>query len=239
MFEAEFTHVGDRCTFEVLVERMGLDDPGLTALVLEDLTYERWPPPWRRGEVDAVLRAVGEVAETTPPDGLPPVRERTEAPGWEEVERDPEPFLSTGVCSRSWLEAALPALRAAVAEAPLEGDGFLHCDVRSDNVCVRDGRALLVDWNWACVGNPVVDVAAWLPSLHLEGGPPPEEVLPDEGGLAAWLAGSWAACAGLAPPPGAAPEVRRLQAEQAAVALRWAAGALDLPPPRMTGFGGR
>lgn len=29
MFEGEFTHEGDRCTFEVLLERFGLDDPGL------------------------------------------------------------------------------------------------------------------------------------------------------------------------------------------------------------------
>jgi hypothetical protein len=39
MFEAEFTHVGDRCTFEVLVERMGLDDPALAAIgeIIHDL----------------------------------------------------------------------------------------------------------------------------------------------------------------------------------------------------------
>jgi hypothetical protein len=29
MYEAEFTHEGDRCTFEVLIERMGISDPGL------------------------------------------------------------------------------------------------------------------------------------------------------------------------------------------------------------------
>src|SRR5215470_10824654 len=29
MFEAEFTHDGDRCTFEVLLDRAGLDDPAL------------------------------------------------------------------------------------------------------------------------------------------------------------------------------------------------------------------
>ena len=39
MFEAEFTHVGDRCTFEVLVERMGLRDPALAAIgeIIHDL----------------------------------------------------------------------------------------------------------------------------------------------------------------------------------------------------------
>jgi hypothetical protein len=39
MFEAEFTHIGDRCTFEVLVARMGLRDPALVAIgeIIHDL----------------------------------------------------------------------------------------------------------------------------------------------------------------------------------------------------------
>lgn len=32
MFEGEYTHEGDRCTFEVLVQRAGLDDPALGAI---------------------------------------------------------------------------------------------------------------------------------------------------------------------------------------------------------------
>jgi hypothetical protein len=32
MFEAEFTHEGDRCTFEVLLQRSGLAEPALTAI---------------------------------------------------------------------------------------------------------------------------------------------------------------------------------------------------------------
>jgi hypothetical protein len=32
MFEAEFTHRGDRCTFEVLLDDFGLSDPGLRAI---------------------------------------------------------------------------------------------------------------------------------------------------------------------------------------------------------------
>ena len=32
MFEAEFTHEGDRCTFEVLLQKSGLDEPALTAI---------------------------------------------------------------------------------------------------------------------------------------------------------------------------------------------------------------
>jgi hypothetical protein len=32
MFEAEFTHEGDRCTFEVLIERTGLSEPGIARI---------------------------------------------------------------------------------------------------------------------------------------------------------------------------------------------------------------
>src|SRR3712207_9236623 len=32
MYEAEFTHEGDRCTFEVLLARLGLGEPALRAI---------------------------------------------------------------------------------------------------------------------------------------------------------------------------------------------------------------
>jgi hypothetical protein len=32
MFEAEFTHEGDHCTFEVLIDRVGIDDAALTPI---------------------------------------------------------------------------------------------------------------------------------------------------------------------------------------------------------------
>ncbi|HEX5073100.1 MAG TPA: chromate resistance protein ChrB domain-containing protein [Gemmatimonadaceae bacterium] len=53
MFEGEFTHEGDRCTFETLLHRFGLDsDPALTAVAevvhdidLKDAKYERPDTP--------------------------------------------------------------------------------------------------------------------------------------------------------------------------------------------------
>jgi hypothetical protein len=39
MFQAEFTHEGDKCTFEVILGRLNLDNPALTAIaeVIHDL----------------------------------------------------------------------------------------------------------------------------------------------------------------------------------------------------------
>ena len=141
--------------------------------------------------------------------------------GWAEIERDPAPFLSLGVRSPDWLEAWLPRLRGAAESAPIEGDALLHLDVRSDNVCLADRRAVLVDWNLVHRGNPDLDLAGWAPSLRLEGGPEPHELLPDAGGLAAVLAGFFGSRAGLPPPP-TAPTVRGFQRAQLEVSLDWA-----------------
>ena len=209
------------------------DDGERPVIVLEDLSAAHWPPPWDPGNVDAVLACLNEVAASTQPPDLPSVADsQFDFQGWIEIEDDPEPFLGLRLCSRRWLEAALPTLRFATEIAPLAGDALLHFDVRSDNICIRDGRAVLVDWNFACAGNPLADVAAWLPSLHAEGGPAPEDILPDGAAeLAALLAGYFGAHAARPEIP-EAPHVRTLQLRQARTALPWAARALGLPHPR-------
>jgi aminoglycoside phosphotransferase (APT) family kinase protein len=213
-----------------LPDLVGWGDGEVTFLVLEDLSEGHWPPPWREGEIDAVLAALATVAAVRPPAGLPPLEDlRERLNGWQLVADDPEPLLSTGLCSRAWLDAALGALHEAAATCDLSGASLVHLDVRGDNLCVRDGRVLFVDWNLACVGNPLIDVVAWLPSLRLEGGPEPWELVPDTGGLAALLAGYFASRAGLPTPP-TAPRVRPFQRAQAEVALPWAVRELGLPP---------
>jgi aminoglycoside phosphotransferase (APT) family kinase protein len=96
--------------------------------------------------------------------------------------------------------------RFAAASAAARAEA-LELDVRSDNICFHHGRALLVDWNGAVRGNRVMDVAAWLPSLHAEGGPPPEAVLPEAPEAAAFMCRFFAARAGLPSIP-TAPRVR-------------------------------
>lgn len=148
---------------------------------------------------------------------------------WRTIAADPEPFLALGLCSAAWLVAALPMLAGAAAAAPLAGDSLVHLDVRSDNLCFRDVRAVVIDWNHAAIANPDLDIAFWLPSLHAEGGPPPEAVLPNVPGLAAYVAGFFCARAGQAAIADA-PHVRPLQVQQSRTALPWAARSLGLPP---------
>jgi hypothetical protein len=202
---------------------LAFDDDGLRpVLVLEDLSGAEWAWAWTPHRVDAVLHALDELAAAVPPPDTRDVRETfAELWGrWEIVANDPAPFLSTGLRDATWLERALPVILDAVARAPVAGSELCHLDVRSDNMCFAGARVVLVDWNWASLANTVADRAAWLPSLFVEGGPPPWEVLDGAGEIAAWIAGVWAAVVGT-PPPVTAPDVRVLQERQLAVALDW------------------
>jgi hypothetical protein len=213
-----------------LPEVLGFDDDeARPVLALEDLSACQWPPPWDDRRVAAVLEAFSAISRTPPPDHM-----QREVPDggadWRTVADDPAPFLGLGLCSATWLETALPRLVDASAGAPVAGDALVHLDVRSDNVCFRDGKAIVIDWNHARLANPDLDIAFWLPSLASEGGPLPDTILPDAPGLAAWVAGFFCSRAGGDPLP-EAPHVRPLQLAQSRTALPWAARALGLPPP--------
>jgi hypothetical protein len=205
------------------------DDPIYPLLVLEDLSDADWGVRWDRARVELVRSALAALAASKPPPNTRPVRDAfAQLFGrWRTVEEDPEPFLSTGIRSREWLEHALPTLIEAADAVPADGGDLLHLDVRSDNLCIRGNAAILVDWNWCSTGNADLDIAAWLPSLAVEGGPRPSEVLPGAGECAAFLAGVWAAEVGL-PPPSTAPTVRDLQLKQLEVALEWSERELGL-----------
>jgi Phosphotransferase enzyme family len=224
-------HVYSSIEAPFIPELVGWHDGDETLLAIADLSDAHWPPPWAAEHIEAVCLALDELHATRPPDGLPRISDEREwLNGWELVAEDAGPLLSTGLCSPAWIEQALPTLLETGRTCPLEGEAFLHIDVRSDNLCLQDGCAILVDWNLAQVGNPLLDIVAWLPSLKLEGGPDPWELVPDSQGLAALVAGYFAGHAGL-PPPATAPRVREFQLRQAEVALPWAARELGLPQP--------
>jgi Phosphotransferase enzyme family len=209
---------------------------GWPLLVLEDLSGSHMPPPWREGDVAAVRAALELVATTEAPDGLTPIHAWKEdwLSRWRKVEDDPRPFLSTGVASAAWLEEHLPALEAAAARAPLEeGSSLLHLDVRSDNIALTERGAVLFDWNWASQGNPLIDLVAWAPSLCIETGVRPEQVVDDEGAgeLAALVCGIWAQASGLPPPPTATARLRATQLAHLRICLPWTCRALGIPEP--------
>jgi aminoglycoside phosphotransferase (APT) family kinase protein len=58
----------------------------------------------------------------------------------------------------------------------VRGDTLVHLDVRADNLLLTPDRVLVVDWPWAAVGAPWLDLVAMLPSVAMQGGPAPDDV---------------------------------------------------------------
>ena len=200
------------------------DDGERPLLLLEDLSDCRWPPPWDAAGVDRVLAALASAGRrpgrrAAAAECRRPRSRRELAAGGGRL------GLATARLHRSASE-----LIDAAERALLDGPCPAHQDVRSDNLCFREGRALLVDWNLAVLAHPD-GIAFWLPSLHAEGGPAPEEILPAAAPLAAVISGFFAERAGKPPIP-TAPGVRRVQREQLRTALPWAARALGLAARR-------
>lgn len=69
MFEAEFTHEGDHCTFEVLLARVGLSDPALAAIaeIVHDIDLK--DGKFGREEASGIARLVEGIAAAHEDDG--------------------------------------------------------------------------------------------------------------------------------------------------------------------------
>lgn len=204
------------------------DDGKRPILITEDLSQGFWPPPWTGRNVERVRECI-EAMHATAAD-MPSFADiHGEVSGWNDVAADPEGFLSLQLVSSQWLQNALPVLLHAQNSCRTTGTTLTHWDIRSDNICITQRGVKLIDWPASCLSNPKLDFGFWLPSLAFEGGPPPEQMLPNEPEVAAWICGFFAARAGL-PEIVDAPLVRKVQRQQLSIALPWAMRALQLPP---------
>jgi hypothetical protein len=209
-------------------------------LVLEDLSDAHWPADhfreehgrrlpvlWKPGQFELAFQALDRLADVAAPRCLPPL-EADVSDEWATIAEAPAPFLALGLCSATWFDQAIDRLVAAERSIDLSGDTLVHHDVRSDNVCFRDDRVILVDWSEARRGSPRYDLANFLTGCALEGGPDPFDVMPDGGALAAWMGGR-AARRALHETDRAPAWLIRVIKRMANLNLQWATRSLGLP----------
>ncbi|MEU8246989.1 aminoglycoside phosphotransferase family protein [Nonomuraea sp. NPDC048916] len=197
---------------------------GWVTLVFEDIDGHHPAMPWRRDELDRVLGAVERMsaALTPAPIAAPPITERYAAAfhGWRDLLTDDTTGLDPWALRHL---AALAELESGWAGAAA-GDTLVHTDLRADNVLLTADRVYVVDWPWACVGVAWLDRACLLPSVGMQGGPPPHELLPDPDpavtAVVAALAG-YLVRQGRRPDPPGLPTVRAFQRAQGVVAVEW------------------
>jgi aminoglycoside phosphotransferase (APT) family kinase protein len=214
-----------------------LDSDGWVILIFEDV--EGWMPvqPWQPAELSRVLDAMAGLALTLTPAPIeaPPAAARFSRHlgcGWQQLAAashagddlsDLDPWARAALHDLAGLETGWA--RAA------EGTTLAHGDVRADNVLLAPDRVVFVDWPWACVAQPWFDLVTMLPSVTLNGGPPPESVLAahqvardaDPDGITAVvaaLAGTWTYLGRQPDPPGR-PAVRAFRRAQGEIALAW------------------
>ena len=126
------------------------------------------------------------------------------------------------------------------SQAPdaVDGDTLLHLDVRADNILLAENRVWLFDWASACVGASWVDAVGFAPSVAMQGGPPPEQVIarhpaarsadPASITAAVTSVAGYFTRGALQPPPPGLPTLREFQAAQGAVARDWTAARAGL-----------
>lgn len=204
-----------------------VDDGAWVALVFEDVAGHEPQLPWLEDELRRVLDALDDLARalTPTPIAAPTVVDAVDEllHGWRSLEHPVD----------EWAAAHLEELRtleAAWAPGAI-GETLLHGDVRADNILITPERVVFVDWPHACVGAAWVDLALFLPSVAMQGGPhpweifeshplgrdvPPERLQP----LLAGLAGFFAYRSTLPPEPGL-PTLREFQRAQGVEALAW------------------
>jgi aminoglycoside phosphotransferase (APT) family kinase protein len=208
-------------------------DDGWVMLVFEDI--DGWNPaePWRSDELDRVLDTLVSLsASLTPSPIQAPSASETFATticGWQQLHKEPSDRLD------SWSARYLPALAALESGAPeaVDGDTLLHFDIRADNILLTPSRVFVVDWPHACIGAAWVDLVAFAPSVAMQGGPQPEELLgrhpaavdadPDRVTAAIASVTGYLIQRSLLPPPPGIPTLRAFQAAQGIMAQRWLA----------------
>lgn len=209
------------------------DDGTWVGLLLQDVDGRHPLLPWRSDELQRVVATIDELAVDLTPCPLADAHDvgddwRTEFRNWRDAAAAGPP---DGLAD--WYVERLDRLAELETgwEAAATGDSLLHLDLRADNMLVTDDRVWVVDWPWAARGHPLFDLVAFCPSVAMQGGPEPAELLklsavgrvadPDRLlPLVAVIAGYFVVGA-LRPPPPGLPTVRAFQAAQGEVALRW------------------
>ncbi|HUZ26475.1 MAG TPA: aminoglycoside phosphotransferase family protein [Streptosporangiaceae bacterium] len=214
-----------------------IEDDGWVLLLFEDIDGAMPAQPWRPPELARVLAALTDLATSLTPapfdaPALADANARAFA-GWRgllaQAGRGTDGLTGLDRWARDHL-AELAELEAGWPAAGA-GAGLVHTDLRADNILLTADRVVFVDWPWACIGAPWVDLLCMAPSIAMQGGPPAEEVFTGHPvardadpaavtAVLAALAGYFVRASRQPDPPGI-PTVRAFQAAQGAVTLDW------------------
>ncbi|MFC4591761.1 phosphotransferase family protein [Sphaerisporangium corydalis] len=213
------------------------DSEGWVALLFEDVDGHPPADPWRADELERVLDTLGRMAAgLTPSPVVAPTAEQRlgdQLQGWRRLLAAHKSGADDLTGLDPWAARHLPALADMEERWPAaaEGESLVHGDIRGDNLLLTADKVVVVDWPWAFLGAPWFDLLQMLPSVRMQGGPPPEAVFAGHPvGRSADPAAVTTVLAALAgffiyqsrqPDPPGLPTLRAFQAAQGEAALEW------------------
>ncbi len=209
---------------------------GWVVLVFEDVEGRQPAQPWIAGELDGVIAALNRLTADLTPSPVPPAEIGDVSSfgplvggNWFRLKFD-DP---TGV--DPWVHRHLDRLIEAeerVGEVS-RGETLLHLDLRGDNMLLTESGVVIVDWPHARVGAAWIDAVGFAPSVAMEGGPEPEDLIarldaprladPEHHTLGIIEIAGYFTHQGSLPPLEGLPGLREFQEAQGAVARRWIA----------------
>ena len=205
------------------------DEEGWVALGFEDIEGRMPAQPWRRDELRLVVDGLERLHEVLTPS---PIASASAADGFAGLIKGWEELSDSKAALDDWSSRNFERLIDLEAKAPaaVAGRTLLNFDVRADNILIAGEHVYFVDWPWARIGAPFAEWLALAPSVYMQGGPKPEEVLRmasldavDGGAINAVIASltGYFLAHSHRPPPQGIPTVRAFQAAQGAIALDW------------------
>jgi hypothetical protein len=234
-----------------------VEGDGWHLVVLDAIERAQAVPPWTPETAVRAIALIAAFHAATPPRAEEALKDMRvsdllgRARNWHSL-RDPASrdgfvaLFADKAAAQAWLDAHLEDLIARTARLTTCGGpkGWIHADIRSDNlIFAAGGRLVLVDWPVLSFGPQLLEIAFFLPGLEGEGGPRCADGLKlyeeaagvrfaaaDIALAAAGVAGFFAARAG-EPEIAALPRLRWVQKLQLFPALAWLSDRLGIPPP--------
>lgn len=215
-----------------------IDERGWVVLVFEDIDGVMPAAHWPSAELNRMLDAFTDLTLLLDPSPVqaPSSAERLADTfqGWRNCLRLREEHPGDALSWLDpWAQRHLEAL-AELEELSLEamaGTALCHGDLRADNILLTDQGVYFVDWPWASIGAPWVDLVLMAPTVWMHGGaeaarsvcehPLVAKAAPDDVTAVAAAFVGYCLERGHQPPPPGLPTLRAYQKAVGAAGLEW------------------
>ncbi len=158
------------------------DDTEWVVLLFDNIDGSNPKTPWSDNDLQRVMKAMSQLSEqlTSPTISypIPSAKDHfaSRIHGWQRIKTGKSINIEQ---LDDWSKHHLDALCELEKEAPkaVEGQTLLHFDIRADNIVMTDDAVWFVDWPHASIGAAWVDVVLFAPSVVMQGGLQPQDLI--------------------------------------------------------------